>query len=59
MITPIPAHNTLQVVYFTATVPIILIITVTIKGATLEGASVGIYYYLKPNMTQLENPEVK
>ncbi|XP_076822055.1 sodium- and chloride-dependent GABA transporter 2-like [Clavelina lepadiformis] len=47
-----------KVVYFTATVPIILIIIVTIKGATVEGASVGIYYYLKPDMTKLRNPEV-
>ncbi|XP_076823755.1 sodium- and chloride-dependent GABA transporter 3-like [Clavelina lepadiformis] len=47
-----------KVVYVTATFPIILITIVMIRGVTLEGASIGIYYYLKPNMTQLENPEV-
>ncbi|CAK8673471.1 unnamed protein product [Clavelina lepadiformis] len=47
-----------KVVYVTATLPVIFIIIVMIKGVTLEGASTGIYYYLKPNMTQLENPEV-
>ncbi|XP_076823753.1 sodium- and chloride-dependent betaine transporter-like isoform X2 [Clavelina lepadiformis] len=47
-----------KVVYVTATLPVIFIIIVMIRGVTLEGASLGIYYYLKPNMTQLENPEV-
>ncbi|XP_076821268.1 sodium- and chloride-dependent betaine transporter-like [Clavelina lepadiformis] len=47
-----------KVIYVTATLPLILIIIVMARGVTLEGASVGIYYYLKPNMTQLENPEV-
>ncbi|CAK8673346.1 unnamed protein product [Clavelina lepadiformis] len=47
-----------KIFYFTATVPIILMIIVTIRGATLEGASIGIYYYLNPDMTQLKNPEV-
>ncbi|CAK8673315.1 unnamed protein product [Clavelina lepadiformis] len=47
-----------KVVYFTATVPIVLILVVVVRGATLEGASLGIYQYLTPNATMLKNPEV-
>ena len=48
-----------QIVYFTATVPVLLILVVLVKGVTLEGASTGIKYYLYPNMTRLQDAEVK
>ncbi|XP_076824914.1 sodium- and chloride-dependent GABA transporter 1-like [Clavelina lepadiformis] len=47
-----------KVVYFTATVPIVLILVVVVRGATLEGASLGIYHYLTPNVTLLKDTEV-
>ncbi|XP_076823831.1 sodium- and chloride-dependent betaine transporter-like [Clavelina lepadiformis] len=47
-----------KVVYVTATLPVVLIIIVTIRGATLEGASLGIDYYLRPELSKLQNPEV-
>ncbi|CAI4224307.1 unnamed protein product [Auanema sp. JU1783] len=42
-------------VYFCALFPYFLIIVLLIRGLTLEGASTGIYYYLKPNITRLSD----
>lgn len=47
-----------QVVYFTATFPYLVLFILLIRGATLEGAGKGVEFYLKPNMTKLENPQV-
>ena len=47
-----------QVVYFTATFPYFLMFVLLIRGATLEGASIGIKYYLKPNFTRLADASV-
>lgn len=44
---------TSKVVYFTATVPIVMLIVLVIRGATLDGAANGIKEYLKPDMAKL------
>ena len=47
-----------KVVYFTATFPYVVLIILVIFGATLDGASDGIEFYLKPNVTKLEDGQV-
>ncbi|XP_078487244.1 sodium- and chloride-dependent taurine transporter-like [Ciona intestinalis] len=49
---------TAKVVYFTATAPIIMIIIMIVRGATLDGAANGIKYYLRPEMSKLANIKV-
>ncbi len=44
-----------KVVYFTATFPYLLITVLLIRAVTLENASEGLVYYLKPNMTRLQD----
>jgi len=50
--------STGKVVYFSSIFPYIMLIILLVKGCTLPGSSSGIYYYLKPNMTELLRPEV-
>ncbi|CAI5441385.1 unnamed protein product [Caenorhabditis angaria] len=45
-------------VYFCALFPYVLIFILLVRGLTLPGASNGIYYYLKPNMTRLADTAV-
>lgn len=45
-------------VYFCALFPYVLIFILLIRGLTLEGASTGIYFYLKPNITRLADTAV-
>ena len=42
-----------QVVYVTATLPYVLLITFIIKGLTMDGASIGIRYYMVPDWSKL------
>lgn len=42
-----------KVVYFTATFPYLVLTILLIRGATLEGASIGLKFYFQPNMTKL------
>ncbi|XP_071806984.1 sodium- and chloride-dependent GABA transporter 2-like [Asterias amurensis] len=44
-----------KVVYFTATFPYVLITILLVRAVTLENASEGLVYYLKPNMTRLQD----
>lgn len=47
-----------QVVYITATFPFVMLIVLLVRGVTLPGASAGIKFYLYPNLTRLQDPEV-
>lgn len=50
----------LQVVYFTATFPYVVILILLIKGATLEGARDGIEFYIgsQSNLTKVWDVQV-
>ena len=48
----------LQVVYFTATFPYLLMFILLIRGATLPGARKGIEFYLKPDFKKLGDAKV-
>lgn len=47
-----------KVVYFTATFPYIVMFILLVRGAMLDGASLGVEYYLKPDFSKLANAEV-
>lgn len=47
-----------QIVYFTSTMPYILLTLLLIRGVTLPGAADGIKYYLLPNWSVLASVEV-
>ena len=48
----------LQIVYFTALFPYVIITILLIRGITLDGAADGIYFYLKPDFSRLTDPQV-
>lgn len=50
--------NGLQVVWFTALFPYVVLFILLIRGITLPGAMEGIKYYLKPNFDVIRNAEV-
>ena len=47
-----------KVVYFTATFPYVVLIILVAFGATLDGALDGIRFYLKPDVTKLQDGQV-
>ncbi|KAL4239791.1 Sodium- and chloride-dependent creatine transporter 1 [Mactra antiquata] len=47
-----------KIVYFTAIFPYVILTALFVRGITLEGASDGIYYYLYPDFTRLQDPQV-
>src|SRR5437762_2388928 len=47
-----------KVVYFTALFPYVVLFIMLCRGATLDGAGEGIFYYVTPNMTTLIDPNV-
>ena len=51
-------HLSVQVVYFTALFPYILMFVLFIRGVTLPGAMTGIRFYLIPDMEKLKDVTV-
>lgn len=51
-------YSMLQVVYFTALFPYVLLIVLLIRGLTLPGAFDGIRYYISPNLSRIGDSEV-
>ena len=49
----------LQVMYFTATSPYIIMCILLIRGVTLPGALEGIKFYLVPDWTKIAQPQVR
>lgn len=49
----------IQIVYFTATFPIIMLIILLVRGVTLPGAIDGIIFYLKPDIERLKDIQVR
>lgn len=47
-----------KVVYFTATFPYVILITLLVRGATLPGAGNGIKYFLSPDFSRLQDAQV-
>ena len=52
-------HFILQVVYFTATFPYVVLFILMIRGATLDGSLDGVIFYLNPDIEKLKDPQVQ
>ena len=50
--------KSLQIVYFTAIAPYVLLMIIFIRGVTLNGAGNGLIYYLKPDFSRLTDGQV-
>ena len=48
-----------KVAYFTALFPYVVLLTLLIRGVTLEGASEGILYFVKPDWPKLLDVNVR
>ncbi|XP_031687895.1 sodium- and chloride-dependent GABA transporter 2-like [Oncorhynchus kisutch] len=49
--------SNLQVLYFTATFPYLMLIILLIRGVTLPGTDQGIKIYLYPDLSRLADPQ--
>ena len=47
-----------KVAYFTAIFPYVVLFTLLVRGVTLDGASEGILYFIRPQWEKLFLPEV-
>ena len=52
------AFYKIQVVYFTATFPYVVLTILLIRGVTLEGAMDGIIFYVSPDFSRLTDSQV-
>ena len=48
----------IQVAYFTATFPYVMLTVLVVRGATLEGSINGILYFIVPDWKKLASPDV-
>lgn len=48
-----------KVAYFTALFPYVVLLTLLVRGVTLEGASEGILYFVKPDWPKLLDVNVR
>ena len=48
----------IQVAYFSATFPYVILIVLIVRGATLPGAYKGVMFYLNPDFSRLLDPQV-
>lgn len=55
---PLNPSRPSQVVYFTATFPFAMLLVLLVRGLTLPGAGAGIKFYLYPDISRLEDPQV-
>jgi SNF family Na+-dependent transporter len=53
-----PFNYFIQVVYFTAIAPYVLILIFLVRGALLEGSLEGIKFYMIPTWNKLAEPKV-
>jgi len=55
-----PSQNfLLQVIYFTATFPYVVLVILLVRGLTLEGHMKGIEFYIIPKFDRLKDPRVR
>lgn len=47
-----------QVAYFTATFPYVMLTVLVVRGASLNGASEGIKFFIVPEWSKLASPDV-
>ena len=58
LLIPAPLWRFLQVVYFTATFPYVVLVILLIRGVTLPGAGAGIWYFITPKWEKLTDATV-
>ena len=46
-------------VYVTSTFPLVMLIILLVRGLTLPGASKGIEFYIKPDLSALQKPQAR
>lgn len=52
-------NNKLQVAYVTVLAPYVMIFILLVRGATLEGADVGVKHFITPRLDRLADPKVR